>query len=127
MTEETRKNLIESYVRAYNSFDVEEMLRNLHEEIFFRNISGGAVTLELKGIDAFRNQAQTVVDFFSEREQTIKNFTFGKDQCEIEIDYRATFAADLPGGFKKGDVIELKGRSIFRFADGKIIGIEDIS
>lgn len=127
MNEETRRSLIENYVRAYNSFDIEAMLANLHDRIVFVNVSGGERTLELEGIDAFRLQAQNAADFFSEREQTIKSFTFGENECEIEIGYRATFAADLPNGFKKGDVIELTGKSIFRFADGKISAITDIS
>lgn len=127
MNDEAKRALIENYVRGYNSFDVEAMLANLHDRIVFRNVAGGETTLELKGIDAFRNQARQAAELFSAREQTIKNFVFGENRCEIEIDYRATFAADLPNGFKKGDRIELRGKSIFRFEDGKISEIEDIS
>lgn len=127
MNEEKRKNLIENYIHAYNSFDVDAMTMNLDDEIVFRNISGGETTLELKGIDAFRNQAEQVVSFFAEREQKITGFINRENECEVEIDYRATFAADLPDAFKKGDRIELKGRSIFRFSDAKISEIEDIS
>jgi ketosteroid isomerase-like protein len=127
MTNEEKKNLVENYVRAYNAFNVEEMLSGLHRDVIFKNISGGETTLDLKGIEAFRKQAETAVDFFSEREQKIKNFDFSEDDCQIEIDYRATLAIDLPNGLKTGEKIELKGKSVFRFADGKIVEIQDIS
>lgn len=44
-----------------------------------------------------------------------------------EIDYSATLATDLPNGLKKGHKIELKGKSIFKFLDNKIIELIDIS
>jgi hypothetical protein len=127
MTDEEKKNLGENYIRAYNDFDVEEMLSNLHDEIIFKNISSGETTLELTGIEAFRKQAQQVVGFFAEREQKIENIVFSENGCEIDISYKAKFAADLPNGLKAGDEINLKGKSIFSFADGKISEIHDIS
>ena len=45
----------------------------------------------------------------------------------MAIDYRATVAMELPNGLKPGDTLRLQGKSIFRFDDGKIISIEDIS
>lgn len=127
MTETERKNLIENYVRAYNSFDIDEMLSGLHDRIVFKNITNGETTLKLSGINAFENQARQVVGLFAEREQKITNFVCNEETCEIEVDYSATLAADLPNGLKSGDKINLKGRSIFHFADGKIIEIQDIS
>lgn len=127
MNETEKKNLIENYVRAYNSFDIDEMLSGLHEKIIFKNISNGETTLELNGIEAFEDQARQVVGLFAEREQKITDFVCNEETCEIEIEYSATIAADLPNGLKSGDKINLKGKSLFRFADGKIIEIQDIS
>jgi predicted ester cyclase len=127
MTDERKKNIIENYVLAYNGFDIEKMLTDLHDEIIFKNISNGEITLEIEGLEAFRAQAAQVVNIFAEREQKIKNMVFSADDCEIDIDYQATLAADLPNGLKTGDKIELKGKSIFRFAGGKITEIQDIS
>lgn len=127
MTEAEKKNLIENYVRAYNERDVEKMLVDLHEEVRFVNVSGGETTHELKGAAAFKAQAEQAAELFAEREQQIKNFACGETECEIEIDYRATLASDLPNGMKAGDRIEIAGKSIFRFADGKIVEIRDIS
>ncbi len=127
MTDEEKKDAVENYVRAYNRFDTEQMLADLDDDVIFKNISNGAVTLEIKGIDALREQAEQIVDFFTEREQKITKFCLSEDLCEIEIDYRATLAADLPNGTKAGDRIELEGRSIFHFSGGKISEIQDIS
>ena len=47
------KGLIQSYLDAYNSFDVEGMLQLLHNDIEFRNILNGVVYVETKGIEEF--------------------------------------------------------------------------
>lgn len=125
--DETRKSAIENYVKSYNDFDIENMLRDLDENIVFRNISGGAVNLETKGIAAFKAQADAAKSFFSQREQKITDLKFDENEIEAEISYRATAAIDLPNGLKRGDEIELRGKSIFRFVNDKITEIEDIS
>ena len=124
---ETRKKIVESYVRAYNNFDIENMLKDMDEGVIFRNISGGAVNLTTNGIEELRKQAETAKELFSEREQKITGLKFGENTVEAEIAYSGTLAADLPNGLKQGDKIELNGKSIFRFAGDKIIEIEDIS
>jgi ketosteroid isomerase-like protein len=129
MNETEKKILVENYIRAYNGFDIEGMLANLHENVTFKNVSAGdgAVTLETEGIEAFRNQARQAAGLFAEREQKIENIFFSRDGCEVDIDYRAKLAADLPNGAKAGDTISLKGKSFFRFAEGKIREIRDES
>ena len=127
MSDEAKKKLVETYVEAYNRFDVARMLSVLHERIVFENISSGETTLEIKGIEAFRNQAEQAAKIFTERTQKIEDFVFSDDGCKVDIDYRGIIAADLPNGLKAGDEIKLKGKSIFCFADGKISKIQDIS
>ena len=127
MTETERKTLAENYIRAYNRFDIDGMLENLDEKIVFKNISNGETTLELEGIDAFRKQAEYGASLFSEREQTIEKIVFTEEGCEVDIDYKAVLAADLPNGLQSGEEINLKGKSKFRFSGGKITEIQDIS
>lgn len=122
-----RKNIIENYIESYNNFDVENMLKDLDEKIVFRNIFDGQVNLETKDIAEFKAQAEKAKDFFSQREQKVTNLKFGEDKVEAEIFYNGIVAVDLPNGLKAGSKIELEGKSIFRFVDGKIIEIEDIS
>lgn len=124
---EARKKIIENYIFAYNNFDVENMLKDLDENVVFRNISNGEVNLTTNGIEEFRNQAEETKSLFSEREQRITNFKFAGNEVEADISYAGTIAVDLPNNLKAGDKIELAGKSIFRFADDKIVEIEDIS
>ncbi len=124
---QTRQSAIENYIRAYNSFDVENMLKELNPNIEFRNISNGEVNLTTKGIEEFKKQAEQAKTFFSEREQKITNIGFEGDKVEIDVDYKAVLAVDGPNGLSAGSKLELKGKSIFRFEGKKIIEIEDIS
>ncbi|MFM9951158.1 MAG: nuclear transport factor 2 family protein [Saprospiraceae bacterium] len=120
--------IVESYIQAYNAFDVEGMLLNLHDEVVFRNISNGEVTLETRGKTAFAQQAQLAVGYFLERKQTITNIQFPEeDAVDVAIDYSGVLAIDFPNGMKRGDRISLKGRSCFRLRDDHIIEIEDVS
>jgi hypothetical protein len=118
------KSLIQQYVGAYNAFDIDGMVALLHPDVEFRNISGGEV--EIKGIDEFRELAEESKDIFSERCQSIKQFTFLPNKVEIEIDYEATLAMDLIG-LDAGQKLQLQGKSIFEIKDDKLIVIEDHS
>jgi hypothetical protein len=59
--------------------------------------------------------------------QTIKSFTHQDDTKEVDITYYGMIAVDLPNGLKKGDELNFAGKSIFRFLNGKIISLTDIS
>ncbi|NVM63808.1 nuclear transport factor 2 family protein [Mucilaginibacter sp. P25] len=122
-----RELIISNYVKAYNNFDVEDMLKNLAPSVKFQNISNGDVDMELDGIAAFRSQAEQATELFERREQIIRSFKHTGNKTEIAIDYNAILAADLPNGLKKGDELNLKGHSIFTFDGDKIVGIMDIS
>jgi hypothetical protein len=122
-----QEQIIQAYIDAYNNFDVEQMLKDLDAHIQFQNISNGEITLSISGLTAFREQAEKAKAFFSSRQQIIKNFVHNGNQTEIEIDYNAILAIDLPNGLKKGDVLDLKGKSVFTFSGLKIRAITDIS
>ncbi|GKS15027.1 hypothetical protein YDYSY3_60270 [Paenibacillus chitinolyticus] len=120
-------SLVEKYVEAYNAFDIEGMLLLMQEAIVFRNISNGVVNAETKGKEAFRELAGQSQKLFSQRCQTITDYTVKGDRVEVEIDYEGTLAADLPHGPKAGEKIALKGKSVFTIEDGKLLVIEDYS
>jgi len=119
--------LIRNYLDAYNSFDVDGMIKFLDKEVEFRNISKGIVDAETKGIDQFRELAKQSLKIFTQRRQTITQIITHDDRTEIEVDYEGTLAIDLPNGLKAGETIKLKGRSIFRMKNNKLIMIEDYS
>ena len=121
------KEAVTVYIEAYNRFDVDGMLAPLHEEVVFRNIANGEVSLTTTGKGDFRGQAEQATRYFSEREQCVTHWQLVDNRVEVAIDYRATVAMELPNGLKPGDTLRLQGKSVFRFDDGKIISIEDIS
>ncbi|WP_428909749.1 nuclear transport factor 2 family protein [Niallia sp. Krafla_26] len=121
------KSLIQSYLNAYNSFDVAGMLQLLHHDIEFRNISNGVVDVETKGINEFREVAEQSKKLFSHRLQRIKNFSAHDDQVEVEIHFEGTLATELPNGLKAGETIILKGITLFKIKDKKLFRIEDYS
>ncbi|MEL6836505.1 MAG: nuclear transport factor 2 family protein [Bacteroidota bacterium] len=128
MTKAEQRAIIEKYVEAYNRFDISGMLRDLHEEVVFQNISGGEVNLKTEGKTAFREQAEAAKHYFSERRQTITNWEYvSPDLVRIGIAYRGVLAVDLPNGMKAGELLELTGSSVFQFRRQQIIGIVDES
>jgi ketosteroid isomerase-like protein len=121
------RKIIENYIDAYNSFDIDRMLSDMHDDIKFENISNGEVNLATNGIEELRNQAELARRLFRERKQTITDIKFNADRVEVKIDYSGILAVDFSNELKTGDVIELKGSSVFRFKDNKIIELKDIS
>ncbi|MBK6266203.1 nuclear transport factor 2 family protein [Marivirga sp. S37H4] len=124
---DTYRKIIENYIQAYNRFDIEKMLIDMHDGIVFENISNGEVNLSTAGIVAFKEQAEKAKGIFKERKQKITDFHFYNDQVNVDIDYNGILAVDLINDLKSGDRIELKGQSAFKFKDNKIIEIKDIS
>jgi len=118
--------IIENYIQAYNQFDVEKMMADMHDNLKFENISDGVVTLAVEGIHALKNQAKQAVAIFKERKQTITNYKFNDHEVTVDIDFEGTLATDLPGGLKAGNRLDLKGKSIFNFVGNKIIYLGDI-
>ena len=127
MRNDEMKDLIQKYVNAYNSFDIDEMLLLLDENIEFRNVSNGLVNTETKGIDQFRQLAEQSKRIFSERLQTVNHYEIKGDLVEIEIDYEGILATDLPNGPKAGETLKIKGKSVFKFKNKRISVIEDYS
>ncbi|CAM3050241.1 nuclear transport factor 2 family protein [Paenibacillus taichungensis] len=121
------KDLIEKYLSAYNTFNIDGMIGVLNENIHFRNISKGEVNSETKGIQEFRTLAEQSIQVFSQRRQVIKNIIFAGDKAEVDIDYEGILSSDLPNGMKAGETLKLQGKSIFQMKDKKLILIEDLS
>lgn len=122
-----RETIINSYLTAYNNFDVEGMLLQLDPQIVFKNITNGSLTLSLKGISEFKEQAIQALLFFKERTQKVVSFDHEHSQTTVKINYHAILAIDLPNGLKEGDVLNLTGESIFEFVGNKISSITDVS
>lgn len=120
-------NRIHHYVDAYNRFDVEGMMEQLHPDVVFQNYSNGELSLETRGASEFRAQAEAAAEMFSQRNQTVKAVSAQHATLVAVIDYVGTVSKDLPNGLKAGEEIELSGVSEFTFLDGKIASIVDRS
>lgn len=121
------RSLVEHYIDAYNRKDVDDMLVGIHPQVEFRNISAGVVNASTSGVAELRSLAQQSLSLFSERCQTIESFEIQGSTAVATIAFRAVVATDLPNGLKKGQVLNLSGRSEFEFKDGAISKITDIS
>lgn len=127
MDTSTKEHLIHSYLHYYNTKNVTGMLDKLHDQIRFENYSDGKLTHQLTGKAAFRSQAEEALTYFSERMQIAEEIIHHQNETEIWISYSATAAMDFPNGLKKGQKLQLQGRSVFRFLDEKICEIRDYS
>jgi hypothetical protein len=122
-----REAMIQKYIDAYNNFDIEGMLENLAPTVKFVNISDDVITMNISGLENFKQQAEQAKNYFSERKQSVKSFNHTNNQTTIEINYEAVLAMDFPNGMKKGEKLLLTGRSIFEFNEDTISAITDIS
>lgn len=121
------EEIVRNYVAAYNRFDIDAMLSNVHEDVVFENFGNGNITMLLNGADSFRQQAELSKSFFSKRLQVIESLSQTNVRIVIAIRYTATLAMDFPNGMKKGERLSLSGESIFEFSGDKIIRLTDRS
>ncbi len=124
---EPQKQIVENYITSYNNFDMDGMIADMDENIVFENISNGIVDLRTEGLDQFKKQAKTAMEYFSQRKLTIDEWNFTDSIISITISYEAILAINFPNGLKSGDSIKLKGKSVFEFNKGRIVKITDES
>lgn len=98
---DARTQIIKDYIKAYNAFDTDNMIRDFDEMILFENVQNGKVNLSIRGLEAFKRQADQAKDYFEKRQQTIRSVQHDINVSEIEVDYYAVLAMDFPNGLKK--------------------------
>ncbi len=121
------QEIVMHYIHAYNNFNIRGMLKDLHQDILFENVSEGRVNLKTQGIAAFEKQAESAKSIFQKREQQVTNIQANGNTVKVQIDYTGILAVDLPNGLKAGDTINMVGKSTFIFREGKIFQITDES
>lgn len=121
------EKIIREYVKHYNEFNLDGMLGLMTDDVCFENIMNGETDVKTTNIAELEQIAGISLNIFSERQQTIKSITIKGDSYVVEIDYYGRIADDLPNGLKQGDEIKLSGKSIYKFRDGKICSLTDIS
>lgn len=121
------REIIENYIAAYNNFNSDGMLRDLHDEIVFENIANGQVNLQTRGKDEFSTQAETAKKLFKQREQKVLDIQFDDKTAKVHIDFTGILSDDPANGPQAGASINMTGDSVFVFEEGKIIRITDRS
>ncbi len=127
MSMTNRERIIQNYVVGYNQFDVNKMVTDFADNIVFEHVQGGQINLSITGLQAFRQQAEIAKNYFTIRQQTIRSFEHLDDKTQVEIHYTAVLAMDLPNGLKSGQELKLTAKSVFEFAENKIVKLIDIS
>ena len=127
MDDAAKKEIIGSYIAAYNSFDVDSMLALLSPSICFENIDDDQVTASTSGADEFRRLAEQSKALFSEREQRILSLRLDSDPAVAMIAFSGRLAKDIPGGPSAGTILSVQGQSEFSFEAGRICRIVDRS
>ncbi|MGC9516733.1 MAG: nuclear transport factor 2 family protein [Methanomicrobiales archaeon] len=127
MDEKQMKEIIDEYIMAYNNFDIRGMLKNLTDDVEFKNIANNQVNLQIMGKNNLKKQAEQAVKLFKERKMEIVHQKIDGDRVKNNINFRGILARDIPDGPKAGESIEIHGKSIFKFQNGKIISIEDVN
>src|SRR5699024_9083311 len=121
-----RKEIIKNYIEGYNTFNIDQMLQDLHPKISYRNIRDGKEVFSLHGLNKFKKQVEEEASYFSEHHQEIKSISHSDKVTTITIKYSGTVGKDLPNGLEKGQKLESKVKSIFKFKNNKIIELKDI-
>jgi len=121
----TPEELIQSYIDAYNRFDLDGMCALLASDIRFEHHANGELAAQASGLAAFRALAETGAALFTDREQRIVALRTDGRHVRADIAFRGTLAAGLPGGAPAGTVLALDGSSEFTFDQGCISKIVD--
>ena len=121
------KAIVEKYIEAYNTFNIEDMLSCFLQTATFENISNSSGSVVVQGIYEIEKLANKSKEFFISRKQEVLRLHEGKDFIVAEILYKAVLNIDFSDTLKKGDNLKLKGVSIFEFKNGKINRLVDFS
>jgi hypothetical protein len=125
MSVATPEELVQSYIDAYNRFDLDAMCALLASDIRFEHYANGELGAQASGLREFRLLAETGAALFAEREQRITALRVDGSHADVDIAFTGKLAADVPGGPPAGTVLTLDGSSAFTFDQGCISKIVD--
>jgi steroid delta-isomerase-like uncharacterized protein len=120
------KSIIDRYIQSYNSFNIKDMVELFAEDCAFQNISNSGEVMLTFGREGLEDLAIQAKEYFASRKQEITNYIISDEQACIEVNYTAITAKDF-NGLTKGSTLSLRGVSIFKFKDGKILHLKDYS
>jgi steroid delta-isomerase-like uncharacterized protein len=129
MQENSLKMIVNDYLAHYNNFRIDEMLEFFSDDCQFESVANSGNSYFCNGKRELGDLARQGAKAFSQREQVVSHWVIApaEGQVVIEIKYEATIAQDLPNGLKSGHKLNLRGVSIFKIQNGKIVSLVDYS
>jgi hypothetical protein len=123
----SRSDIVRYFIQEYNSFNIDGMMKHLHPEVKFKNISGGKTDIETNGKEEFEKLASSSAAIFNSREQQIISIKEDGNKVVVDIEFRGILAAEMPPGLKAGETLVIKGKSEYTFQENLIISVIDES
>ncbi len=113
------RELIEMYIKGYNSFNIKKILMPLHSKIVFESYKDGKLQMKLEGQKQFKKRTIQGFDFYSKRTQELLSIETDGDMANVLINYSWTLKVDL-GDKKAGQTINQTGKAEYHFKDDRI-------
>jgi len=127
MIPEQHRLRIERFISAYNLFDIDEMMAQVHPDCRFTNVSGGQTNAAAAGRVELRALAERSATLFRSRRQVVTGMSAEGDAVRVDVEYEAVPAVDLSPEMPAGRDLHMSGWSIYEFRDGLISRLTDFS
>lgn len=118
--------IIQNYLDAYNSKDVDALMDCVADTVVFENVSNSGQSIKIEGRDAFAQLAHQAAAMFVSRNQSVRMAVVDGNNAALEVDWTGTPAVDL-GTMKAGVEVAMRGASFITISDGKLARIVDLS
>ncbi|MBN8828766.1 MAG: nuclear transport factor 2 family protein [Sphingobacteriia bacterium] len=125
-------DIINQYINAYNSFNIDGMLILFAENCIFETVTNSDKPVKVTGKNNLKELATTSAKYFEVREQIIRNYIISENKACIEVEFRGKLASEyslkIQGSNKNGGKVQLLGVSIFEFnSKNEIVILRDYS
>jgi ketosteroid isomerase-like protein len=125
MIDDAHRALIDSYIDAYNRFDIDGMLNLVTDDVRFEHHTGDELSVATNGKAELEKLARVGAALFASRTQKLVEMHEEGKVVMATIDFHGEIAEDIPDGPGAGTIIEMQGTSEFGFSGGKINRIID--
>lgn len=120
-------SLINSFIQAYSSFDIQALEQLVDDKFEFKNISQGEVLEEASNKIEFSLILEQSKILFSDRTIEIQSLNLNKQTAQADVLINATMAISTPDGLRAGQVISYNAKLNFYIENLKIQKVSFIS
>lgn len=126
MTGEDKRAVIDSYIHAFNGFDVEGMMAALHPDAYYLVIHDGDVSCRAEGADELRSAFLQEGGRCSSRKKTVMEYYEKGEQVVLELSYSCVLAHEQPDGRVAGDTLTWEGIGEVTLSEDRIARLIEI-